>query len=227
MSSPSARPPLRGEHAAGAARPANRRAVVPPKQARSRESYERVLRATDELLRERHFAEITVNDICIAADISPSSLYGRFVTKDAVRATRYQQHLGAAFEALEGTLTRLREETVELEELLRTMLGRFLQFCKDERHVIVSIWEDDVLREDYWRTGLEIEGAITQAALDLLGATDPEARRAVQFGTRIAASSLQRATGVPVNFGERLGYGDDEIVERMTQMLAGYLRHVI
>ena len=211
-------------------RPANRRAVVAPKQARSRESYERVLRATDELLHHRSFAEITVNEICIAAETSPSSLYGRFVTKDAVLATLYQQHVEAAHESLTRTLLELSSEVADdsdrIESMLRALLGEFLAFCRANAHIMTSIWEDEVLREEYWRMSNEMGESITGAAVAIIGIDDPELRRHVEFGTRIAASSFQRAIGLPVSFGERLGFDDREIVERMTQMLAGYFERV-
>ena len=52
--------------------------VFPPKQARSAATFQRILDATDALLRERDFEEISVFEICATAKVSVSSLYSRF-----------------------------------------------------------------------------------------------------------------------------------------------------
>ena len=45
--------------------------VVPPMQRRSQQAVERILVATDGLMATRPFKELTVQDICLAADVSP------------------------------------------------------------------------------------------------------------------------------------------------------------
>ena len=60
----------------------------PPKQGRSRLSYERILRASEALLDGRDWEAIAVSEICAAAKVSASSFYSRFETKEAGRRSR-------------------------------------------------------------------------------------------------------------------------------------------
>jgi AcrR family transcriptional regulator len=58
--------------------------VHAPRQARSQETFERFLSATDELLGEHSFDQITVTDIVQRADRTVGSFYARFDDKYAV-----------------------------------------------------------------------------------------------------------------------------------------------
>jgi AcrR family transcriptional regulator len=64
-----------------------------PRQERSRESMERTLAATEELLGERRFEEIGVQDIVRRAGTSVGSFYQRFGTKEALLPYLLGRHL--------------------------------------------------------------------------------------------------------------------------------------
>lgn len=53
---------------------------------------ERVLDSTRTLLENRPFSQISINDICIAADVSPSTIYARFRTKRAILEALFDEH---------------------------------------------------------------------------------------------------------------------------------------
>jgi AcrR family transcriptional regulator len=59
-------------------------AVRPPKQRRSRESYERVLEAATRLLAEKGFEGFTVQDVAAQAKVSIGAIYERFGSKEAL-----------------------------------------------------------------------------------------------------------------------------------------------
>jgi len=60
------------------------KAPIRPKQQRSRATLERLLAATESLLRHRNFSEITVADIVEKAASSVGAFYKRFSSKDAL-----------------------------------------------------------------------------------------------------------------------------------------------
>ena len=70
--------------AAGEAPPPLHREVEPPKQARSRRSYHRILEAATELLADRPFDDITVDDIVDRAGYTKGAFYARFDSKAAL-----------------------------------------------------------------------------------------------------------------------------------------------
>ena len=65
----------------------------PPKQRRSQESLERILDATETLIRERGFDDMTIADVVQRSGSSVGSLYGRFQDKIALlRAVQVRYH---------------------------------------------------------------------------------------------------------------------------------------
>ena len=99
-------------------------AVRAPRQERSRETLERLLRATEGLLERQSFESITVADIVRAAGSSVGSFYARFANKDALLPALYERYdaefrLKAdrqiiEFEAPSLTLARQARRTIEL-----------------------------------------------------------------------------------------------------------------
>ena len=65
--------------------------VREPRQARSEETLNRFLTATAELLADRPFADISVNDICARADRTVGSFYARFEDKASVLRVLVEQ----------------------------------------------------------------------------------------------------------------------------------------
>ena len=62
-------------------------AVRPPKQQRSRESYERVLDAAHQLLEENGFEGFTVQEVAARASVSVGAIYERFGNKETLLHT--------------------------------------------------------------------------------------------------------------------------------------------
>ena len=65
-------------------------AVRPPKQRRSRESYERVLEAAHTLLEENGFDGFTIQEVAARSGVSVGAIYERFGNKESLlrRSTR-------------------------------------------------------------------------------------------------------------------------------------------
>ncbi len=59
-------------------------AVRPPKQRRSRESYERVLDAAHALLEENGFEGFTVQEVAVRSGVSIGAIYERFGNKETL-----------------------------------------------------------------------------------------------------------------------------------------------
>ena len=80
---------------------------IPPRQDRSRETLERVLAATEELLSEALFEDLAMADIAARAGVAVGTIYTRFRTKDDLLPALFARHdeavavrLGPFFERL-------------------------------------------------------------------------------------------------------------------------------
>jgi AcrR family transcriptional regulator len=74
--------------------------VAPPRQQRSRETYERILDAADRLLAEQSFDALRIEDLLAAARVSAGSFYARFEGKDAILAALYHRYQAELVESL-------------------------------------------------------------------------------------------------------------------------------
>ncbi|MCZ6835810.1 MAG: TetR/AcrR family transcriptional regulator [Planctomycetota bacterium] len=109
-----------------------------PRQARSRQTLEKILDATERLLESRIFEDLTVQDILQEAGVSIGSFYARFKTKDDVLRDLYQRY--------REDLSSLNQEVIEKEtnglslmELLEKIVRHTLQRMEKRRGLIRTI----------------------------------------------------------------------------------------
>jgi len=91
----------------------------PPRQQRSRETYERVLVVAAKTFEELGYAGTTTNKVAEAAGISIGTLYHYFPDKDALLYALADRHLAWAWESMMEVFDRLREDEPGLEASLR------------------------------------------------------------------------------------------------------------
>ncbi len=200
------------------------RGVVPPKQRRSRETVEKILRAAETLVAERPFRDITVQDLCIEADVSPSSFYARFPAKEDVLLAVFDLHSREAREDATAVIKEVVDRSGSVEEVVRALLGAYLRFVRRNGPVMVSIFGDRGLTDRYWALGSEISDDLGDLLTALFGAETPDFPVKAEFAARVAAASIQRAIGLPTHFGERMGFDDQQLLDELTAMLTPYLR---
>src|SRR6202008_2823007 len=73
--------------------------VRPPKQRRSRESYERVLDAARALLEENGFEGLTVQEVAIRSGVSIGAIYERFGNKETLLRAVHARLMEAMLDA--------------------------------------------------------------------------------------------------------------------------------
>lgn len=199
-------------------------AGVPPKQARSAESQERILQATEELLKVRPFEELTLLDICTAADVSTSSLYARFRTKDQLLDAlldRYRQRIDTAVVVALDHAARSDGFTVgEAAHLFSTSL---VDFARANDHLAVTLPANRATR----RASLDLyEGVVTlalQVVPVVLGRDDGDLAPKVEFIVRSMGSIVFQGWGANVRFADRMGLDDGRFVVELSDMVLGYL----
>ncbi|MCP5065635.1 MAG: TetR/AcrR family transcriptional regulator [bacterium] len=102
--------------------------VRPPKQERSRRSLQRIIDTAREFLSRRTPGEVSLRDIASAADVSVSSLFARFPSKDALLDHLHSELCRERLEEVEQIVASLERDEGSLEQVafdgICTMLDR-------------------------------------------------------------------------------------------------------
>lgn len=119
-------------------------ALREPRQARSRERLERIMKATAMLLRERRFDQVTIADIVKEAGTSVGVFYSRFENKDALLEFLEEQVYAEVGEViannLEGQTTESPEELVRKLVELTVLVHK--KFSGISREIVQMAWGD-------------------------------------------------------------------------------------
>lgn len=182
----------------------------------------RIFAAAEEMMAERPFSEITVVELCALADVSSSSFYARFSSKDVLLSQLFERHVEEARGRLEIAVADARAIDAPVKGIIHLVLGNFLQFVRDREPLIRSIYDSPRLNERYWGVTREVTAVLCGLLGELYGIDDADFARRLELGVRIAGAAVQRAIGLPMSFGERLGVSDDELVEELSELLDAY-----
>ena len=104
--------------------------INPPRQARSRASLRRIVSAGRELLRERDFDAVTVDEIVARAGSSKGSFYHRFADKDSLLVYLLREEHAEALEAWSTLLDPERWRDRPLSDVLDAFLDRLLEIYR-------------------------------------------------------------------------------------------------
>jgi AcrR family transcriptional regulator len=115
---------------------AHKRTVSPPLQARSRETYDRILDALEELLQVKRFEEITVRELVGRSGTSTGSFYARFPTKETLLPALYDRY-DAKLHAAVARSERKAKGT--LEETVRDIIDRSVTRMRDRRWLMRAV----------------------------------------------------------------------------------------
>ncbi|HKW45294.1 MAG TPA: TetR/AcrR family transcriptional regulator [Candidatus Eremiobacteraceae bacterium] len=100
--------------------------TLAPKQARSRETYARLMRATRELLNDKGIEGATVPRVAARARVSPAAVYRRFPNKDALMRAVILETLESLDAATTAALTPELAERLSLQAFAETMVRQSL-----------------------------------------------------------------------------------------------------
>ena len=200
--------------------------VVPPKQERSRVTYERILDACDELLRSRRFDEISVNDLCIAADVSASSLYGRFTTKEAVLLALSERHRLIAEEAVARAVEQVAAAGApdgDLVPAARYIVGRYLEWFRANAHIENAIDLDARAKAQVRKSEEQAIRSAAELVVSIIGPADSALARRIEVAVRVITSAVQRAVAEPRPWAARMRLDDEQLVAELVDMARLYV----
>lgn len=206
--------------------------VEPPKQARSRRSYERILDATAELLADRPFDDVTVDEIVEQAGYTKGAFYHRFDGKDALLRHLVARLTAGALEAWEAFLDPDAWSDGPLRDFLEAFVGRLVAIYTRSTHLMRAFvraserGSDEAIRA----TSVDLNRRVLDGFVEVLESRrdelPPEVRTDLRGAARFWLTSLtgllQRTYLWPA---EPLSPDPDpvEIEERACRLLMPYL----
>jgi AcrR family transcriptional regulator len=107
-----------------------------PKQGRSRQSFERIIEATIELLRERAYDQITLAEICDRSGVSTGSLYGRVTGKDELLRVVQVRFLERLAEQFTEEAERIEAQAKGLEQVVPAVVASLGNLLKENASVL-------------------------------------------------------------------------------------------
>jgi AcrR family transcriptional regulator len=199
--------------------------VRPPKQQRSRESYERVLHAARELLEENGFEGFTVQEVATRANVSVGAIYERFGNKETLLHTvhaRLMETIAKFVDAQDAALPAGAGDLIEalVQRVAATMAAH---------HAILRAFMhlgalDDVIADrgslESVELGRRFRAALRPHAAEL---THPDPEVALDVAFRIAYSTLARQVMYGPLFESDVALGWDRLTGELARACRAYL----
>ncbi len=202
--------------------------IRPAKQERAQQTVDRFLRALEQLLDEKGFAEASVAEIAAKADASVGAFYARFRDKDALLHALHEGYCKEAIATAEAGLEPSRWEGVPLADVVAAFAGFVVDHYRARpglrRAFALAQWHDARFRAR--------SAQVAAAVSSRLGAMfEARAHEHAHDDPRVAGEVLHRATfamlDLHVQFGDELpgavAIDDARLKIELVRMSLGYL----
>jgi AcrR family transcriptional regulator len=209
------------------------RKTLAPKQARSRESHERLMKAARELLNEKGIEGTTVPRVAARAGLSPASVYRRFPDKDALMRAAVLQTLESLDAATAATLTPELAERLSLRAFAETMVRQSLASQRRNTRMLHAMQQFILSHPStaFKKKAAELNIRSVQRVADFLQhkrheINHPNPKKAASFALMLVGFTLQEIVVLdvlPEMKDPRLPDTDEELVEEVVRAFLGYL----
>ena len=163
--------------------------LKPPRQRRSEATLARIENATIELLQTTPFADLRLDDIINASDVSRGSFYARFSSKGDLLLHLHQRLVSAA--EVELVAAAAEVDVADPGAIIGALVHRYAEFVERHRHLIAAFDAGAAgRRHDVVRGALT--GQVADLYLTVVGGDPVELRARVEFAVRAAAAILLR-----------------------------------
>lgn len=202
-----------------------------PKQGRSRQSFDRIIEATIDLLRERSYDQITLAEICQRAGVSTGALYGRVTGKDELlRAVqvRFFERLDQAFtEEAQRIAARARG----LAQVVPAVVAGLGSLLKENASVLRSFMlrgaVDEVIgaagKKSAYENHAKFSRLVEACSAEI---RHPNPARAIEASMLLIYATQARFLGLDSIGGKGEARGWEELLEDLSDMMLAYLLFV-
>ncbi len=207
--------------------------TLAPKQARSRESLGRLMKAAREILNEKGIEGATVPRVAARAGLSPGSVYRRFPNKDALMRAVILETLETLDAAAASGLTPELAERLSLQAFVEAIVRHRLVSQRKNAKMLRAMLQFILSHPNvaFKKKTAELNARSLQRVTEFLllkqsEINHPDPRKALPFALRVLGATLQQIIvldalpGVPDPLLPRT---DDELVEELTRAFLSYL----
>jgi AcrR family transcriptional regulator len=193
------------------------RGVKLPAQRRSQETMDRILETGQALLDGRRFADVSINEICNTADVSLSSFYARFESKQRLLAVLHDRHIANRKEQIDAVLAEQLAPGPSLRTFLAQAAGIYVTAHELDRPMVQTLRQEQLaypgLADRLQELDNQFLAAVTDAAASLTPDVDAELRRRMLFATRVVTLALRESVHTQVSLIANLPIADQRIVD--------------
>jgi AcrR family transcriptional regulator len=199
--------------------------VRPPKQQRSRESYERVLHAAHQLLEENGFEGFTVQEVATRANVSVGAIYERFGNKETLLHAVHERLMDTIAQFVDSQQAALPSGVGDLIEALVQRVAATMA----AHHAILRAFMhlgalDEVIADrgslESIELGRHFKAALRPHAAEL---AHPDAEIALDVAFRIAYSTLARQVMYGPLFESDVALGWEQLTGELAHACRAYL----
>jgi AcrR family transcriptional regulator len=207
--------------------------TLAPKQARSRESVERLMKAAREILNEKGIEGATVPRVAARAGLSPGSVYRRFPDKDALMRAVILQTLESLDASTASALTPELAQRLSLQAFAETMVKQSLAAQRRNAKMLRAMHQFILSHPStaFKKKAAELNARSVQRVADFLllkrrEMDHPDPKKALPFALMLVGFTLQEIIvldALPSVPDPRLPRTDDELIEELVRAFLRYL----
>ena len=203
-------------------------AIRPPQQRRSRESFDRVLEAGADLLREVGFEGFTLQEVSRRAGLSIGAIYARAPSKDALTLAIYDREMERIADRQQQIEADSHREGLTGRELVETLVRDMADLMLTESATLRVFMQRASTDAVIWERGAQrsqvLAGVFETALLehrDEFSHPDPEV--AIDVAYRFVYCTLARRITHGPHFESERELADERLVAELATAAADYL----
>jgi AcrR family transcriptional regulator len=204
-------------------------AVRPPKQRRSRESYERVLDAAHALLEENGFDGFTVQEVAARSGVSVGAIYERFGNKETLLRAVHARLMESMSEA-HGTAAAAEAGTHDAAAAIAASVAGMARVMRENRKALRAFMHlgavDEVISARGSTASIALSDEFRRSLMPYAGEfRHPQPEIALDVAFRIAYCTLARQVmyGPVFESDRRLSW--KRLVDELSRACTAYLLH--
>ncbi len=199
-----------------------------PQQDRSRKTLERLLDATEEIIRERGIDAVTIPAIVQAARSSVGSFYARFPNKAALLSVLHERACEQSIATAEAALDPARWCGVATSDVVRTFVGFVVHLFRERRSMMLAFTTTLALEPGFAQRRARTAAAIGRLFRALLlerrasiGHASPAL--AVDMSLRAVTATLEQRNAFDESGVVDVAVEDATLVEELSRLVLRYL----
>jgi AcrR family transcriptional regulator len=168
--------------------------IVPPQQARSRATMDRILSALSLLLEAKPFDEITIVELARRARCTVTSIYARFEDKRALILALHERHRDEMIAGIDRLLDPARWRGAEGEAIVRAVFESLLAMRKRRRNLLraVALLNDGEVYERAAQIIRHSSERLNALLAPLYSLGSREFARRIDFAVRVVNATVQQ-----------------------------------